>query len=124
MGVIDHRLLPENLGERLFILSPHLSDILFDFGDTQEAIKVFDAGTLARLDVVNRMVHLHVFLPNLQKSLDIHEIPVEDVSEEAFANLSVFDAALVLLAAQQREEVGLAYLLIVVHVVEVECKHL
>lgn len=69
------------------------------------------------------MVHLHVFLSDFKKSLDVHKISIEDIFEEAFSDLSVLDVTFVLLATQEREKISLADLLVVVHVVEVECEH-
>lgn len=72
MGVIDYWLLPENLGKSFLVLPPHLGNITFNLGDTQEAVKVLYTSVLTRLYVVDWMVHLHVFLSDFQKSLDVH----------------------------------------------------
>lgn len=123
IGVINYWLLLVNLCKSLLVLPPHLGNITLDLGDTQEAVKVLYTSVLIWLYVVDRMVHLHVFLSDFKKSLDVHKISIEDIFEEAFSDLSVLDVTFVLLATQEREKISLADLLVVVHVVEVECEH-
>lgn len=67
-----------------------------------------------------RVVHLKLFLFDTKACLYVHNVAIEDVSEEAVPNGFVFDVLLVLLTFEQRKEIVIVYLLVVVHVIKIK----
>lgn len=96
--VVSYWLLLEYLNKRLFVFSPHQRNFTLYLSYSQEAFQVFDPGILAGFEVVDRVIHLQLFLLDAKAGLNVHDVSIEHISEKVIPNSPVLYVLFVLLA--------------------------